>query len=134
MSIRAAEWEGLPVAAPTERHAYVVGTFDTKGRELGFIKSCLDRLGIKTVTVDLSTSGRRGDTDVGPEEVARHHPRGNAAVFTGDRGSAVTAMAEAFAQFISTRGDVAGIVSAGGSGGTTLATPRCAHCRSEFRK
>jgi uncharacterized protein (UPF0261 family) len=122
VSIQAAERKGFPIAAPTQRHAYVVGTFDTKGRELGFIKDCLVRLGIKTVTVDLSTSGRPGVTGVGPEEVARHHPKGSAAVFTGDRGSAVTAMAEAFAQFIATRGDVAGIVSAGGSGGTTLAT------------
>src|SRR4029079_4556730 len=94
----------------------------SKGRERGFIKACLERLEIKTLTIDVSTGGRSGTTDIAPEEVARHHPKGSTAVFTGDRGSAVTAMAEAFAQFIATRGDVAGIISAGGSGGTTLAT------------
>lgn len=112
----------LPTTALTGRRAYVAGTFDTKGRELGYIKTCLDRLGIKTVTVDLSTSGRPSTADVGPQDVARHHPKGAAAVFTDDRGSAVTRMAEAFARFIATRRDLAGIISAGGSGGTALAT------------
>jgi uncharacterized protein (UPF0261 family)/ABC-type branched-subunit amino acid transport system ATPase component len=112
----------LPVATTTGKRAYVAGTFDTKGRELGYIKSCLDRLGIKTVTVDLSTSGRPSTADIGPQEVARHHAKGAAAVFTDDRGSAVTRMAEAFARFIATRRDLAGIISAGGSGGTALAT------------
>ncbi|MFL5258653.1 MAG: ABC transporter permease [Hyphomicrobiales bacterium] len=112
----------LRVAPMTAKRAYVAGTYDTKGRELGYIKTCLDRLGIKTVTVDLSTSGRPSTAEVGPQEVARHHPKGAAAVFTSDRGSAVTRMAEAFARFIVTRRDLAGIISAGGSGGTALGT------------
>jgi uncharacterized protein (UPF0261 family) len=75
------------------------------------------------VTVDLSTSGRPSTASVHPREVARHHPRGESAVFSGDRGSAVTAMATAFEHFVRTRRDLGGIVSAGGSGGTSLATP-----------
>ena len=59
---------------------------------------------------------------VGPMEVARHHPKGAAGVFTGDRGSAVIAMAEAFARFLPGRRDLGGVISAGGSGGTSLAT------------
>ena len=39
-----------------------------------------------------------------------------------DRGSAVTAMALAFARFVATRSDLGGLIGAGGSGGTTLAT------------
>jgi hypothetical protein len=38
------------------------------------------------VTVDLSTSGRPSPASVHPREVARHHPRGESAVFSGDRG------------------------------------------------
>ena len=57
-----------------------------------------------------------------PREVARHHPDGEAAVFSGDRGSAVTAMALAFARFVRTRSDLGGLLAAGGSGGTSLAT------------
>jgi uncharacterized protein (UPF0261 family) len=60
---------------------------------------------------------------VHPREVARHHPEGEAAVFSGDRGRAVSAMALAFENFVRTRRDLGGIISAGGSGGTSLATP-----------
>ena len=105
------------------RNAYVAGTFDTKGRELTFIKACLEKLGMRAVTVDLSTTQRPSPADVGPGEVARFHPKGARAVFTGDRGTAVRAMAEAFERFIVTRRDLAGLISAGGSGGTSLATP-----------
>ncbi|MBC7393699.1 MAG: ATP-binding cassette domain-containing protein, partial [Variovorax sp.] len=41
----------FPVAASSERAAYVVGTFDTKGRELGFLRQCIEKLGLRVVTV-----------------------------------------------------------------------------------
>ncbi|MDR3517997.1 MAG: Tm-1-like ATP-binding domain-containing protein [Azospirillaceae bacterium] len=107
--------------------AYVAGTFDTKGRELTFIADCLRRLDLKTVTVDLGTSDSPTITDISAHEVANHHPDGRAAVFTGDRGSAVAAMAIAFERFIATRTDLGGIISAAGSGGTALATPAMRH-------
>jgi len=112
----------IPVSAIVGRNAYVVGTFDTKGRELAFIKSCLERLGIRAITLDVATTQRPSPADIGPSEVARHHPQGARAVFTGDRGSAVSAMAEALERFVLTRRDLAGVISAGGSGGTSLAT------------
>ena len=112
----------FPVAASSVRAAYVVGTFDTKGRELFFLRQCLDRLGLRVVTVDLSTSGKTSTASVHPREVARCHPRGESAVFSDDRGSATAAMALAFEAFIQTRRDLGGIISAGGSGGTSMAT------------
>jgi len=112
----------LPVATTFGRAAYIAGTFDTKGRELGFLRNCLEKLGLRTVTVDLATSGAPSPASVPPREVARHHPDGERAVYTGDRGSAVTQMAIAFEHFVMTRRDLGGIVSAGGSGGTALAT------------
>jgi uncharacterized protein (UPF0261 family)/ABC-type branched-subunit amino acid transport system ATPase component len=112
----------FPVAATTARAAYVAGTFDTKGRELAYLRQCLERLGLRVVTVDLATSGKPSPASVHPREVARHHPEGEAAVFTNDRGSSVAAMAVAFERFVLTRRDLGGLISAGGSGGTTLAT------------
>ncbi len=112
----------FPVAATSGRAAYVAGTFDTKGRELFYLRQCLERLGLRVVTVDLSTSGRTSTASVHPREVARHHPGGESAVFTGDRGHDVGAMALAFERFVLTRRDLGGLISAGGSGGTTLAT------------
>jgi uncharacterized protein (UPF0261 family)/ABC-type branched-subunit amino acid transport system ATPase component len=112
----------FPVAATVERAAYVAGTFDTKGRELFFLRNCLEKLGLRTVTVDLATSGKPSPAMIHPREVARHHPKGERAVFTGDRGSAVSEMAVAFEQFVAGRRDLGGLISAGGSGGTALAT------------
>ena len=113
----------VSVADTIDRAAYIVGTFDTKARDLLFIKSCLDRRRLRTITVDLSTTRKPSPAAISPTEVARHHPDGIGAVFTGDRGTAVGAMAEAFTRFMAGRRDVGGIISAGGSGGTALVTP-----------
>lgn len=112
----------FPVAATAGRAAYVVGTFDTKGRELGYLRSCLERLGLRVVTVDVSTSGRASAASVSAREVARAHPGGERAVFTGERGSAVNAMALALERFLLRRRDLGGVIAAGGSGNTALAT------------
>jgi len=44
-------------------------------------------------------------------------------VFGSDRGESVTAMADAFANWLRRQGNVAGIISAGGSGGASLVAP-----------
>ena len=106
-----------PVAHTIDRPAYIVGTFDTKAKDLLYIKSCLDRRRFRTITVDLSTSRKPSPASISPTEVARHHPKGVEAVFTGDRGTSVAGMAEAFRLFMAGRRDVGGIISAGGSGG-----------------
>jgi len=112
----------FPVTASSVRSAYVAGTFDTKGRELAFLRQCLEKLGMRVVTVDLATSGKPSPASVHPREVARHHPQGESAVFSNDRGSAMAAMALAFEGFLTSRRDLGGIISAGGSGGTSMAT------------
>ncbi len=104
--------------------AYVIGTFDTKGAELRYAAERLRAAGADPLTVDVSTTdGRDRGADVSAAEVAAHHPDGVDAVFTGDRGSAVAAMAEALQRFLSSRDDVAGVLGLGGSGGTALVTP-----------
>ena len=103
--------------------AYVVGTFDTKERELSFVAKLLAGQGIRVKTVDLSTSEQTSVAEVKPDRVAAYHPQGAAAVFTGDRGSAVSAMAQAFSLYLPQQPDVMGVISLGGSGGTALASP-----------
>jgi uncharacterized protein (UPF0261 family)/ABC-type branched-subunit amino acid transport system ATPase component len=112
----------LPFAERFGRTALVVGTFDTKGKELRFIRDRLRAYGVPVRTVDLSTSGKPSRCDVTPLQVAAMHPRGSFAVFSDDRGPAVTAMAEAFARWVERERGIGGIISAGGSGGTTLAS------------
>ena len=65
LSASAAEGRVLefPVSTTERRAAYVAGTFDTKGRELLYLRDCLEKLGLRTVTVDLATSGRPSSAD-----------------------------------------------------------------------
>lgn len=109
--------------ALTGDQVFVAGTFDTKGRELGFIRDRLKAQGLAVRTVDLSTSGKPSSADIPPHVVAAFHPRGAAGVFTGDRGKSVAAMAEAFEAWLVRQRGIGGVISAGGSGGTALATP-----------
>jgi uncharacterized protein (UPF0261 family) len=107
---------------------YIVGTLDTKGAELCYLRDRVADAGVETTLVDVSTSGddrlaTAWEPDVPASEVAAHHPGGAASVFTGDRGSSVGAMSEALTQFVLSRTDLAGILGAGGSGGTALITP-----------
>lgn len=102
---------------------YVCGTLDTKGAELRFVRDIIAGHGVRVAMVDLSTSGKPSGADVPPHVVAGFHPRGATAVFTGDRGTAVTGMTVAFKRWIQGRDDVAGLIGAGGSGGTALVAP-----------
>ncbi len=101
----------------------VAGTFDTKGEELRYIRNKIRDLGLPVKTVDLSTSGRPSAADIPPHMVAAFHSRGASAVFTNDRGASVRAMAKAFENWIVRQRGIGGVISAGGSGGTSLATP-----------
>ena len=110
-------------ATGQDRYAYVAGTFDTKAKELDYLRDCLAGMAVRVRTIDLSTSGHASAADIRPDAVAACHPQGSSAVFTGDRGSAVAAMAVAFEHFVRGRDDIAGLLSAGGSGGTALVAP-----------
>ncbi|RTE92225.1 MULTISPECIES: ABC transporter permease [Bradyrhizobium] len=101
----------------------VVGTLDTKGTELRFIRDIVAESGLRTRLVDVSTSGKHSSCDVSAQEIALNHGRGGAAVFGADRGAAVTAMADAFANWLRRQGNVAGVISAGGSGAASLVAP-----------
>ena len=106
------------------RAAYVVGSFDTKGEELAFIAQRIRAHGVRVLTVDVSTSAAasRG-CDVSNTEVAAAHPGGAPGVFTGERGSAVGAMAQALVAFLAGRQDLGGVIGAGGSGAAALLSP-----------
>ena len=75
----------------------------------------------RSLDISFAFAGERGHISRRGRRLPSH--RRVHEVFTGDRGSAVTAMAEAFAVFVTTRSDLAGLISAGGSGATALATP-----------
>ncbi|MGW1423593.1 Tm-1-like ATP-binding domain-containing protein [Bradyrhizobium manausense] len=101
----------------------VVGTLDTKGAELRFLRDTIAESGLRTRLVDVSTSGKQATCDVSAQEIALNHGRGGSAVFGPDRGVAVAAMADAFANWIKRQGNIAGVISAGGSGAASLVAP-----------
>jgi uncharacterized protein (UPF0261 family) len=102
---------------------YVVGTCDTKGAELAYVRQLITGRGLPAVLVDVSTQRHAFLADIAAAEVAAHHPEGAGAVFSDDRGRAVAAMGLACERFLSARSDVAGVIGLGGSGGTALVTP-----------
>ena len=58
--------------------AYIVGTLDTKGAELLYIRDLLAADGVQACVVDVGTGGgaRPAGVDVSAAEVAAHHPDG----------------------------------------------------------
>lgn len=99
---------------------YVVGTADTKGEELAFLSERIRAAGGRPLVVDVGTRAPAIAADVSAKDVAAF---GEPGLLAGtDRGVAVAAMAAAFARFIATRTDIAGIVGIGGGGGTSIAT------------
>lgn len=100
------------------KRIYVVGTADTKGEELAFLAERIRALGADPLVVDVGTRAPTIPPEIGAAEVARFGPpdllEGN------DRGVAVAGMAEAFARFVTTRDDIAGMIGIGGGGGTSI--------------
>jgi uncharacterized protein (UPF0261 family)/ABC-type branched-subunit amino acid transport system ATPase component len=119
----AQEVEIRPLAAPGEAVVLVAGTLDTKGAELRYMRDLIRAAGLPVRMVDLSTSGKHSGAEVPAHQIAAFHPRGSAGVFTGDRGQSVAGMTLAFARWMARQQRVAGILSAGGSGGTAMVAP-----------
>ena len=112
------------------KHIFVAGTCDTKGAELDYLRQLIRSAGGDVTLIDVSTGGTVdvsaadvSAADVPATAVASHHPHGVGAVLGGnDRGKSVAAMGEAFARFVESREDIAGIIGIGGSGGTSIIT------------
>jgi uncharacterized protein (UPF0261 family) len=110
----------------TTKRVWVAATLDTKGDEANYVCSLLEAAGLPVTLVDASTSDKRAlaptRAHFSPEDVAAHHPQGRSAVFTGDRGTAIAAMGEAFERLVKSRDDIGGMLGLGGSCGTALIT------------
>ncbi len=103
---------------------YIVGTADTKGEELNFLRAILADSDAKVILVDVGTRTASIKVDVTANSVASFHPEGpGAALGTDDRGTAVAAMSAAFGEYCaSNASDIAAIIGIGGGGGTSIIT------------
>ena len=100
----------------------LLGTLDTKGVEYAFLRERLLEHGVDVLLVDAGVNEPLVEPDIGRAELAQNVAELGAA---GDRGAAVTAMAEG-AERVVTRlyadGRLDGILALGGSGGSSIAT------------
>ncbi len=102
----------------------LVGTLDTKGEEYAFLRDRLRAAGVGTLLVDVGTQGSpRTAADVPREEVAA--AGGFDLADLTDRGAAVQAMCAAapvVVRRLFDQGRCQGVLAAGGSGNTAIAT------------
>lgn len=111
----------------TDRAVYLLATLDTKGAEAAYLRDRLVALGVAVRMVDTGCVGEPAvAADVSREELFR---RAGASLqdlrAAGDRGEAVTKAAAGAAALLREshdRGGVAGVLSIGGSAGTTIGT------------
>jgi len=110
--------------APT---VLLIGTLDTKGEEYDYLRGRLAGAGVDVLLADVGTlEPPQVEPDISRDEVAAGTGADPAALAeAGDRGAAVTAMADAaavLAERLHDEGRIDGILAAGGSGNTAIAT------------
>src|SRR5690349_1194683 len=95
----------------------LIGTLDTKGEELAFLRSRLRRAGVDVLLADVGTGA--------PPTVEPDIPREEIGAVRDERGAAVREMAEGAARLarrLHAEGRIEGVLGAGGSGNTAIAT------------
>jgi uncharacterized protein (UPF0261 family) len=113
--------------AAHDKTVAVIGTLDTKGEELGFLRDQLEGLGLDALLIDVGTLDPQGaEPDIGRRELAEvgHFDLDEIAT-RSDRGGVVAAMEDAAAMLVSrlhAAGRIHGVIGAGGSGNTEIVT------------
>jgi len=105
----------------------ILGTLDTKGEEFAFLRSCIERVGLATLVIDCGILDAPAFApDLSHEEVATAGGHEFADLLAArDRGRSVAAMAAGAAAVVRQlfkEGRVHGLISLGGSAGTTIGT------------
>jgi len=113
-------WEQIMAVA-------IVGTLDTKGTEVAYLRDLLREAGMATLVIDAGSLGTPGiDADVTREQVFTAAGTSLKSVQKGaDRGQAVTWAAEGAAKIVKRlheEGQIQGVLGLGGSAGTTIGT------------
>jgi uncharacterized protein (UPF0261 family) len=105
----------------------ILGTLDTKGVEYSFLKECIEAEGVSTLVVDAGILGEPAfPPDISASEVAKAAGEDlNVLIRERDRGRAVAAMSKGAVAVIKNLydgGKFQGIISLGGTSGTTIGT------------
>src|SRR5689334_20485871 len=105
----------------------ILGTLDTKGEEFAFLRHQIESLGLRTLVLDAGVLGQPFFApDITREEVARSGGQElRDLIAASDRGKGVTLMAAgaaALARKLFDEHRIDGLISLGGSAGTTIGT------------
>jgi uncharacterized protein (UPF0261 family) len=105
----------------------LIGTLDTKGTEFGYVRELLAAAGIGSLTIDAGVLQPPAfEAEIGREEVyAAAGTTLDAIKRAADRGKAIEAAARGVARLVTrlqAEGKVDGVLSLGGSAGTTIGT------------
>lgn len=105
----------------------ILGTLDTKGQEFKYIKELIEGTGVETITLNAGVKGKPYfEPDISSEQVADAGGVPLAELLAkDDRGLAIDVMMRGAVKMVSQlhqSGEVAGIISLGGTAGTTIGT------------
>jgi uncharacterized protein (UPF0261 family) len=111
----------------SEKTVVLLGTLDTKGPEYEYLRERLELAGVRVLLVDVGTlDAPRAKPDISRQEVAAAAGVDLEALTAArDRGRAVSEMADAAAVIVRRlrdEGNCDGVLAAGGSGNTAIAT------------
>lgn len=105
----------------------ILGTFDTKGKELKFVKDLIEEQGVATLCINTGVFEPFITPDVTNAEVAEAVGVDiNSLIEKKDRATATLVMSKGTAMLVPelyAQGRFDGVISIGGSGGTSVATP-----------
>ncbi|MBQ0059534.1 MAG: Tm-1-like ATP-binding domain-containing protein, partial [Lachnospiraceae bacterium] len=108
------------------RTVAITGTFDSKGEEYFFLKKTFEEMGIQTLTIHTGVFAPYFEPDIDNGEVfAAGGVDGDAIVAGNDRAAATKALSEGLAAMLPklyAEGKFDGVISLGGSGGTSIAS------------
>lgn len=105
----------------------IAGTFDTKGKEYLYVKELIESLGLSTLTIHTGVFESTFEPDISNEEVAKAAGWNiNDIVSKKDRALATEVLSKGMEKLVPKlyeQRKFDGIISFGGSGGTSLVTP-----------
>ena len=105
----------------------VAGTFDTKGREFAYVKGLLEELGVRPFMIHTGVFEPAFPVDVNNDAIAAAVGQDiKAIVARKDRALATETLSKGVEKLVPelyAQGKFDGIISFGGSGGTSLVTP-----------
>jgi uncharacterized protein (UPF0261 family) len=105
----------------------ILGTLDTKGREIKFVKDIVESTGVETIVINVGVKGKPFfEPDISNTDVAEAGGKSlQKLIAQDDRGDAIDNMMRGAARVVAElyeQGKVDGIISLGGTAGTTIGT------------